>query len=91
VPDAGRDQRIGGRPLRGTITPGQLQAITVMAIVTGALAAWIGFAAGTGRWAVAAASSVLCLAAALILSRIAWSVIGTLETETPTSIPEESQ
>jgi hypothetical protein len=67
--------------MRGTITPGQLHVLTAMAMVTGALVAWIGFAAGTGRWAVAAASSVLCLAAALILSRIAWSVIDTFETE----------
>jgi uncharacterized membrane protein len=77
--------------VRGTITPSQLHALMAMAMVTGALAAWIGFAAGTGRWAVAATSSVLCLAAVLILSRIAWSVIDTFETDAPTPDSEESQ
>jgi uncharacterized membrane protein len=77
--------------VRFTITWGQLQAITVMAMVTGALAAWIGFAAGTGRWAVAATCSVLCLAAVLILSRIAWSIIDTLVSDTPTPDSEDSQ
>jgi uncharacterized membrane protein len=77
--------------MRFTITWRQLQAITIMAMVTGALAAWIGFAAGTGRWAVAATSSVLCLAAVLILSRIAWSIIDTLVSDTPTPIPEEDR
>jgi uncharacterized membrane protein len=77
--------------MRFTITWRQLQAITIMAMVTGALAAWIGFAAGTGRWAVAATSSVLCLAAVLILSRIAWSIIDTLVSDTPTPIEEESK
>jgi hypothetical protein len=77
--------------VRCTITPSQLHAFMAMAMVAGALATWIGFAAATGRWTVAAASSVLLLAAALILGRIAWSVIDTFETDTPTSIPEESQ
>jgi uncharacterized membrane protein len=77
--------------VRGTITPSQLHALMAMAMVTGALAAWIGFAAGTGRWAVAATSSVLCLAAVLILSRIAWSIIDTLVSDTPTPIPEEDR
>jgi hypothetical protein len=77
--------------VRGTITPSQLHALMAMAMVTGALAAWIGFAAGTGRWAVAAASSILCLSAGMILSRIAWSVIDTLVTDTPTPIEEESK
>jgi hypothetical protein len=62
-----------------------------MAMLTGALAAWIGFAAADGRWTVAAASSVLFLAAALILSRIAWSVIDTFEIDTPTPISEEDR
>jgi hypothetical protein len=77
--------------MRGTITPGQLHALTAMAMVTGALAAWIGFAAGTDRWALAAACSVLCLSAVAITTRIAWSVIDALVSDTPTTVSEEDR
>jgi uncharacterized membrane protein YhhN len=75
--------------MRGTITPIQLHSLTAMAMVTGALAAWIGFAIAIGRSTLAVVSSILFLSATVILDRIAWSVIDTLETDTPTSISEE--